>query len=96
MKQTMNIKIKKTWQDAYMKYDWEDRTEGLCIDYSLLQIAEMAQKDLLFVIQKRSRKYQINPEYAQYVVKKHQSVFTRKSDRKPVAVIPLSKCQVVY
>lgn len=95
MKELLPIKLKKPWTDAYKKYRWGFGIEGFCVDYHLIEIAEMCGKDLVFVIQCRKKKYVIDPQEAKSVAKIHRSVFTRHSDRKPVAVIPVTACEVV-
>lgn len=95
MKQVITIKLAKTWSDAWLRYGWERGTEGFCVDYSLLTIAQMADKDILFTVKRRKRAYMIDPDYAKYVIKENASVFTRKKDKKPVAVIPSNKCTII-
>lgn len=90
---TIPIKLQNTYKNAYFKYGWQNGVEGLCVDFSLVQVAMMAKKDLDFVVKRRKAIYRINPSKAYRVANKWQSYFTRRKDHKLVIVVPRSECE---
>lgn len=91
----ISVKLQSIWSEAGSKYEFGKNIGGLCIDYSLLNIAQMAGKDIEFSVKRRKNKYRIAPMHAKEVCKQYKSVYTRKRDRKPVAVVPISACEVI-
>lgn len=95
MKQNLPIKLTNTYKEAYEKYGWEVGMEGFCVDWNMLSIAEMSNKNIEFVIKRRRVKFVISPNRAKEVCRHHSSIFTRKRDKRVVAVIPRSECERV-
>lgn len=89
------IKLADSYKQAYAKYGWESGIEGFCIEYNLLGIAEMANKNIEFLVKRRRTKYLISPTKAKEVAKEWNSFFTRRSDGKLIVVIPQFVCEKI-
>lgn len=95
MQENFPIKLAKTYKEAHHKYGWQSGIEGFCVDWNMLRIAEMSNKDVEFIVKGRRKKFVINPAKALRVSKNWGSIYTRKRDQKVIVVVPKSECQEV-
>ncbi len=82
------------YKNAWMKYKWADKEDGLCVQEVKITIATMAGKHILFKVKGYRKHYAIAPEDALKVAKERRSFFYDRSQQL-VAVIPKSACYAV-
>jgi len=87
------IKLANTYKEAHSKYGWDSGVEGFTVEWNMLTVAEISEKNVEFIVKRRRSKYLINPTRAKSIAKKWGSVYTRKKDKKVIVVIPRSECE---
>lgn len=97
MKPYIPVKLDKTWADAYVRYKWESGVEGFCVRKTIVHIAEMANKPLLFLVKRRRRGYMISPKQALEIANKYNAYYTISNlgRNELVVVIPRTACRSV-
>lgn len=82
------------YKNAWVKYQWSEKVDGIPIRENTLHIAVMAGKDVLLKLKGCRKHYAISPHEAFRIAKERRSYFHDKQNDL-VAVIPKSACYAV-
>lgn len=82
----IEIKLREPYWGAWKKYGWEQGVEGFGVDGGkIIQAAE--QNKMIRVVTEKYGTYEISPEDATNAVKKYNSVYKARRNKK-IGVIP--------